>query len=175
MQRKNKFRQPHPPPDEKPPALPKPPPGTARSLTPKPSVEISNGINKFTPCCLYIFKLSFFESLAEFPPPLFPGNQLFERQRQQRRMQKCSLIFEGFKSPGGKDRDERRKIKRPKEREQKDTYKNTGRHSFSIWTGCPFIFHWFSFIFLSFPCFPLVSLHFPHFLLVLHWFSLFPR
>ena len=43
-------------------------------------------------------------------------------------MQKCSLIFEGFKSPGGKDRDERRKIKKPKEREQKDTYKDTGTH-----------------------------------------------
>ena len=64
---------------------------------------------------------------------------------------------------------------------------------FSVWIGFPFIFHWFSwifltfpcfycfsFIFLTFPCFPLVFivfslvfLHFPHFFLVFHWFSLF--
>ena len=44
---------------------------------------------------------------------------------------------------------------------------------FSVWIGFPFIFHQFSFIFLSFPCFLLVFLHCPHFFLVFHWFSLF--
>ena len=66
---KKNWGQPSPPPNETPPALPKPPPGSARSLTPQPSVEMSNRINAFNACWLYILNIEFLSFWPNFRHP----------------------------------------------------------------------------------------------------------